>query len=155
MPLARVQIDVRKAELVKALRASEASTGPFQSYADVMTFAAAVGVRHGKRVPISKQSRYDPDAVPQDQFKNEALISMVAVVDTLEPKILSETDDCDYGRVTIFQEYANGGLEVLEEKLKGTVDYSEQILLILKSEFIENQNDRKVYELKDLIGHQL
>ncbi|MEO0455525.1 MAG: DNA phosphorothioation-associated protein 4 [Cyanobacteria bacterium P01_A01_bin.114] len=152
MALARVQIDVKKADLVKALRASDMSTGPFQTYADVMTFAAAIGLKYGKRLPISKQSRYDPDAVPQDQFKNEALISMVAVVETLEPQILAETDDCDYGRVTIFQEYANGGLEVLEEKLKGTVDYSEQILLILKNEFVEAQGDSVAYELKDLLG---
>lgn len=153
MALVRVQIDVQKAELVKALRASETSTGPFQSYADVMAFAAAIGIKYGKRVPISKQSRYDPDPVPQDQFKNEALISMFAVVDTLEPRILAETEDCDYGRVKIFQEYANGGLEILGEKLKGIVDYSEQILLILKSEFAESQDGSESYELKDLLGH--
>ena len=153
MALARVQIDQEKADFVKALRASETSLGPFQTYADVVTFAAAVGMKYGKRLPLSKFSRKDPDPIPQDQLKNESLISLIAVVDTLDPKILAETEDCDYERVKIFQEYVNGGLEILEEKLKGTVDYSEQILLILRNEFTESQGSSEPYDLKGLLDY--
>ncbi|MEO0455524.1 MAG: DNA phosphorothioation-associated protein 4 [Cyanobacteria bacterium P01_A01_bin.114] len=152
MALARVQIDREKADFVKSLRASDASPGPFQTYADVMAFAAAVGIKYGKRVPLGKFSRVDPDPVPQDQFKNEILIGMVAVVDTLEPRILSETDDCDYGRVMIFQEYANGGLEILQQKLQGVVDYSEQILLLLRSEFSAGNDGPDALNLDQLLS---
>jgi dnd system-associated protein 4 len=143
--LARVQISEDKAELVKALRASDDTTGPFQTYADVLTFAAALGFKRNRRSPLGKFSRKDPDAVLQEQFKNGSIIHLIAIIETQDPKVLTNTDECDLARVQIFQEYVNGGLEILQSELNGVVDYSEQILLMLN--LAKEQPETKEFDL--------
>lgn len=134
MAIARVQISEDKAEFVKALRGVGGETGPFQTYADVMAFAAILGFNRNTRVSLGKVSRKDPDAVLQDQFRRPILIGLIAVTATQDPKILLDDDEHDLKRVQIFQEFANGGLEILQDELRGAVDYSEQLLLFLKSQ---------------------
>jgi dnd system-associated protein 4 len=68
MALARVQISEDKAELVKALRDADESTGPFLTYADVLAFAGMLGISRSKRSPLGKFSRKDPDPVPRDSM---------------------------------------------------------------------------------------
>jgi dnd system-associated protein 4 len=135
MAIARIHIAEDKAELVKALRDSEGTTGLFQTYAELLVFAAMLGMSRGRTVAFIKGSRKDPDPVPQDQFRaTGALIGLVASVSLEDLKILLPTEECDFTRVQIFQEYANGGLEILQTELQGVVDYSEYILLLLNAE---------------------
>ncbi|MEM6434746.1 MAG: DNA phosphorothioation-associated protein 4, partial [Cyanobacteria bacterium P01_D01_bin.115] len=70
MAIARVYVSEDKAELVRNLRATQANTGPFRTYADVVTFAAVIGFNSSRRVPLSSFSRKEPDPVPQEQFRN-------------------------------------------------------------------------------------
>ena len=49
----RIKVAKDKAKLVKALRAGEGSTGPFQTYADVVNFAAAFGFSKKASVIVS------------------------------------------------------------------------------------------------------
>jgi dnd system-associated protein 4 len=134
MAIARVKIAKDKAELVKALKDGSDMNGPFQTYADVIAFAAALGFHQGKRLPFGEISIKDPDQVPQDQFKNKQIIDLIALNETRDPKILLDNDTCDRQRIEIFQEYANGGFEFLSQKLMGSVDYLDQILLLLNTE---------------------
>jgi len=148
MALARVQISEDKAELVKALRDAEGGTGPFQTYADVLAFAGMLGISRAKRVQLGKFSRKDPDAVPQDQFRNNlAIISLIAAISTEELRILLPDEECDAIRVQIFQEYVNGGLEILQTELQGIVDYSEQILLLLNIERNKEKVNTEEFDL--------
>lgn len=133
MPLARVQIAEDKAEFVKALKDAESSNSPFQTYADILLFAALVGIYHNRRVSLNKFSRKDPDPVPQDQFKTKSVIDLVAVSDSLDLSLLLRDEDSDQRRITIFQEYVNGGLEILQHQLSGSVDYTDLLLLNLKA----------------------
>ena len=48
-------------------------------------------------------------------------------------------EESDQQRAKIFQEYANGGLEILQEQLRGSVNHGDQILLFLEK-LRENQN---------------
>ncbi|MFM7369428.1 MAG: DNA phosphorothioation-associated protein 4, partial [Sphaerospermopsis kisseleviana] len=50
-------------------------------------------------------------------------------------------------RNEIFEEYANGGLEVLQGELKGAVDYSERILLFLQHEKLNNKRRNEEFDL--------
>jgi dnd system-associated protein 4 len=148
MALARVHVSEDQAELVKALRDSEDGTGPFQTYADILAFAGMLGISRARRVSFEKGSRKDPDPVPQDQFRQTgALISLIAAISTEDLRILLPTEECDEARVQIFQEYVNGGLEILQTELQGVVDYSEQILLLLKAEREKNSSDGEEFDL--------
>lgn len=142
MALARVNISEDKAELVRNLRSSDGNTGPFRTYSDLATFAAVVGFNHSRRVPLGNLSRKDPDGILQEQFRNPELIGLVALADTQDPKILQDRDECDRRRVEIFQQYVNGGLEILATELSGAVDYADQLLLMLKVAKQTQQTDR-------------
>ena len=81
--------------------------------------------------------------MPQEQFRNAGIIGLVALADAQDPAILRDDDDSDRRRVEIFQEYVNGGLEILAAALSGTVDYAEQLLLMLKLQKETGQGDRE------------
>ncbi|HEY9626520.1 MAG TPA: DNA phosphorothioation-associated protein 4 [Coleofasciculaceae cyanobacterium] len=150
MPLARVQISQDKAEFVKALRAKEDGTGLFLTYADILTFAAVLGFQQKRKVPLGKYSRKDPDAVLQEQFRDRSIIDLIAVAEMHDSKILTADQDTDLKRVEIFQEYANGGLELLSKELYGIKQPLERMLLILYSERHRQTSDTEEFDLDQL-----
>lgn len=72
----------------------------------------------------------------------------MAIVETQDPKILSSGDPkYESQRIKIFEEYANGGLEVLREQLRVVVDYTEQLLLIMQAERDKPQQSEQEFDL--------
>lgn len=139
----RIRIAKDKAKLVKDLKASNDTTGPFQTYVDVMLFAAALGAKRKKRVPLVEFAR-DLDPIRRDYFDNnrcELVINLLAISETQEQNILADDEKADEHRIKIFEEYANGGLEILQDELRGAVDYSERIILILSAERIQQHQE--------------
>lgn len=130
----RIKVAKDKAKLVKALRSGEGSTGLFQTYVDVMVFAATLGAKRGKYIPVSEASKKDPDPIPQEHFiskGHDQTINLLAVTHTKAPKILSSDEELERRRIEIFESYANGGLEILQEALRGSGDSTKQLLLLL------------------------
>ncbi len=138
MAVSRVKIARDKSELVKALVTAEHATGAFQTYADVIMFAAALGAKHQKRVPLEGGISKDPAPIGMEIFTSrgyDMAIKLIAIASTQNPKVLSLYDvEVETQRILIFEEYANGGLEILQEALRGAVDYTERLLLILSQE---------------------
>jgi dnd system-associated protein 4 len=132
----RIKVAKDKADLLKALRATEDTPGPFQSYADALVFAAALGMKRGRREPITEYSKVI-DPIRQDIFYGKGydqVINLLAVTSGNEPRILASTDEAEEERVRIFEEYANAGLELLAGALKGSVNYTESLLIFLSTE---------------------
>lgn len=147
----RIKTAKDKADLVKALTASNETTGLFQTYADVLIFAAALGLKHKKRVPLRDISKREPAPIPQEQFLlrgYDIVINLLAIDDVKDIKILSINNE-EYGneRLHLFEEYANGGLEILREELRGVVDFSERILLLLSYERFKTQLPEESFDL--------
>lgn len=140
----RIRISKDKAELVKSLTTSENNASPFPTYADVMVFAAALGAKRKKRSPLGQISKKDPGPINLEIFVTrgyDIAIKLLAITDTKDSKILSIHDkNAAEKRSQIFEEYANGGLEILREELRGAVDYTEQIMLILISERFKQED---------------
>ncbi|MFZ1030314.1 MAG: DNA phosphorothioation-associated protein 4 [Limnoraphis robusta] len=138
MAFNRIRVAKDKADFVKALTESEGKTGPFQTYADVMVFAATLGMGRKKRVPLEAISKREPSPISLEVFISrgyDLVIKLMAFVEVNDPQILSPFDaESEEKRAEIFEEYANGGLEVLLEECRGSVDYSDRILLLLMSE---------------------
>lgn len=132
MPLARVQISEDKADFIKSLKDSDSSNSPFQTYADILQFAAMIGFYNDRRITLGRFSRKDPDAVPQDQLRDKFIIDLVAITESQDLSYLQQDNNADWLRTEIFQEYVNGGLEILMHRLTGSVDYTDILLLILK-----------------------
>lgn len=141
----RIRVAKDKAEFVKTLISTEESTGSFQTYVDVIVFAAALGIKHQKRVPLGEISKREPSPVLQEQFivrGYDTVINLLAIVETNNLKVLSLSEDqIDEKRNHIFEEYANGGLEILQAEFRGAVDYTERILLLLSCERNQHEQD--------------
>lgn len=61
----RIKIAKDKASLVKELKGSDTTSGLFQTYVDVMVFAAALGAKRNKRIPLVEFAR-DLDPIRRD-----------------------------------------------------------------------------------------
>ncbi|MCP6757234.1 MAG: DNA phosphorothioation-associated protein 4 [Fischerella sp. CENA71] len=144
----RIRVAKDKAELVKALTSADGGTGPFQTFADVIVFAAALGAKHKKRVPLGEISKREPSPIRLEYFAsvgNDWVIKLLGITETQDIKILSlGEEEHEANRNHIFEEYANGGLEILQGELRGAVDYTERILLILTH--IRTNKDKEAEE---------
>ncbi len=143
----RIRVAKDKAELVKALTSADGATGPFQTFADVIVFAAALGAKHKRRVLLGEISKREPSPIRVEYFVtmgHDWVIKLLGITETQDIKILSPSNEEEYEhqRNHIFEEYANGGLEILQTELRGAVDYTERVLLMLSSErFNQDQQD--------------
>jgi dnd system-associated protein 4 len=129
----RVRIPADKEDILQLLVKSESSSGPFNLRADVLTFAAVLGLKNDKRIPFT-ESR---EPIRQDVFNrqgHDTVINLVAVAASKDPKVLASDDAAEDIRITIFEEYANGGLDFLRGELRGAVDPLEHLLLLINQE---------------------
>jgi dnd system-associated protein 4 len=110
-----------------------------------MVFAASLGVRYKKSVPLGDTTKREPSPIPQDNFASlgyDKIIKLLGIVETSDIQILaSREDEYEDKRTQVFEEYANGGLEILQSELRGVVDYQIQFLLILKKAIDYQENN--------------
>lgn len=88
----------------------------FPTYRDILLFAAAVGFQQDRRVPFTNASG-DPirwETMTTPPF-SDTLINMIAANIVNDPEIMD--DARTEQRVKIFEEFANGGLEYIQEQV--------------------------------------
>lgn len=138
MTVHRIRVAREKASIVQALTMGRGNTGIFETYADTIMFAAAYGSKHEKYLPIESGISKDPAPISLEIFTSRGydwIIKLIAIARTENPTILSPYDsEAQAQRVIIVEAAAHGGLELLEEQLRGAVDYSDRLLLILNQE---------------------
>ena len=151
MAFPRIKIAKDKAELVQKLLEQKGSTGMFSTYADVIAFAASLGMKHERRSPFTEVSQNEPAPISLEIFISrgyERLIKLIAVVTTQDIKVLTKGDDAiEAERVKIFEEYANGGLAYLQQELRGAVDYTDRLVLILNTERFSRETGDEEFDL--------
>ncbi|HAG80011.1 MAG TPA: DNA phosphorothioation-associated protein 4 [Cyanobacteria bacterium UBA12227] len=148
----RIRVAKDKADLVKSLVAAHDTTGPFQTYADAIAFAAALGAKWKKRVPLGVIAKKEPAPIGLEIFVSrgyDVLIKVLALVETKEAKILSSFQEkSEEERIHIFEEYANGGLEILQDEFRrGVLDYTDQLLLVLSNEKFKKETVEGEFDL--------
>ncbi|WP_017652012.1 DNA phosphorothioation-associated protein 4 [Fortiea contorta] len=152
----RIRVAKDKADLVKALTSTDGGTGPFQTFADVIVFAAALGAKHKKRVPLGEISKREPSPIRIEYFAsmgNDIFIKLLAINETQDIKTLSlHEEEYERQRNHIFEEYANGGLEILRNELRGSVDYAERILLFLSYERNNTEQKDEEFDLTKFLS---
>jgi len=134
----RVRISQDKADLVQNLvLSSHNPQGVFSTYADLMAFAAALGKSYNCPITLGAIAK-EPSPISIEVFNSrgyESLFKLLGITSTHNLNIISSYEENqEEARIKIFEEYANGGLDRLQQQLKGAVDYSERILLILTQE---------------------
>ncbi|OYE01752.1 DNA phosphorothioation-associated protein 4 [Nostoc sp. 'Peltigera membranacea cyanobiont' 232] len=152
----RIRVAKDKAELVKDLTSSDGGTGPFNTFADAIVFAAALGAKHKRRVALGEISKREPSPIRIEYFAsmgNDILIKLLAINETKDIKTLSlNEEEYERQRNSIFEEYANGGLEILQNELRGSVDYSERILLFLSYERTNTEQQDEEFDLTKFLS---
>ncbi|AFZ23640.1 dnd system-associated protein 4 [Cylindrospermum stagnale PCC 7417] len=152
----RIRVAKDKAYLVKDLTASSGGTGLFQTFADVIVFAAALGAKHKKREPLGEISKREPAPIRLEVFAtmgHDVVIKLLGINETKDIKIFSlNEEEYDIERNHIFEEYANGGLEILQTELRGAVDYSERILLFLSYEKTNTEQQDEEFDLTKFLS---
>ena len=106
----------------------------FPTIRELLCFAALLGYSEKRRLPLDKDKGVED--VSYQQFERgdaEDLIYLIALAETKDPEVLKdgEEDRC----ATIFEEYANGGLQVIKEAMiRGGGEYPDRDLLELLRE---------------------
>lgn len=152
----RIKIEQNKANLVQSLVSSSSnSQGIFSTYADLIAFTAAMGKKYQKRVPLENIAK-EPSPISLDVFISrgyDLLIKLIAITETQQPSIISAySTNAEEERIKIFEEYANGGLSLLQEKLRGAVDYGDRILLILNQERLQKPSPSENFDLSRFLN---
>lgn len=133
----RIRVAKDKAELVKSLIASAENNSPFQTYADVILFAAVLGIKQNQRLPLGEISKKEPGPISIEIFiarGYDPVMKLIAIAATENINVISpDRADFEQQRIQIFEEYANGGLDLIDRELCGAVDYTERILLMLSA----------------------
>jgi dnd system-associated protein 4 len=126
--------------------------GKFSTYRDILLFAAAVGFRQQRRVPFTASSG-DPirsDVLLAPGF-SDTLVNMIAAnVVTDDPEIMDDTRLDE--RFRIFEEYANGGLEYIQEQVNVRHQPAAQVVIDLVTEAFTDEGGAKPVSVDELLG---
>jgi dnd system-associated protein 4 len=133
-----------KEELIQTLLSEQ--VGIFKEIWRVMLFAAMVGFKNGRREPLKNVET--GKGIDQATFGNcpawPGILYLLALVETQNSDSLSGMQSAEDLRVTVFQEYANGGLNILNDFFSGKMINIDGIL-----SFLEHQTNKNI-EICDL-----
>lgn len=146
----RIGYSTDKAELLRRLTSSEDGAAPFRLLVDALAFAAALGFRKDRRVPLA-ESQGEP--IRQEVFDRQGydtLMNLLAMHAADSADALADMREKIEERATVFEQYANGGLEILQEELRGAVDPLEHLILLINSERQPIASDLQGFDLTKL-----
>ena len=138
----RIQRAIDKEEIIKSLMSDQ--VGIFKEIWKLLLFAAQVGFKNNHRISLVST---DPGkGIDQNTFGNcpawPGVLYLMSLAETQKSSCLSGSTDAEDERVLIFQEYANGGLELLEDFFSGRAMDLDGLLA-----FIETQRDESIGRL--------
>lgn len=125
--------------------------GKFPTYRDILLFAAAVGFRQDRRVPFTASSG-DPirsDVLMAPGF-SDTLINMIAASVVDDPEIMDDTRMDE--RFKIFEAYANGGLEYIQEQVNVRHQPAAMVVIDLVTEAFVDDSGAKPVSVDELLG---
>jgi dnd system-associated protein 4 len=107
-----------KQEIIETLTSD--SLGVFKEIWRLQLFAAQVGLTHSKRVPLEAVD--SGKGIDQSTFGNcsawPGILYLIAITEANSADPLSSTQDAEDLRISAFEEYSNGGLEMLRDHFK-------------------------------------
>lgn len=119
----RVRRPGDKEPLITRLTSGDSKT--FPTIKDLLVFSAALGRSHDRRTPLAAAGS---DPVRLDTFTRDSSVDYFMFALAIsevpdDPEIVAEERTAD--RIKIFEEYANGGLDVLQGLLNARPHLSE------------------------------
>lgn len=135
----------------KLKESSKYVDGFFSTYKDILIFAAALGFKYTKRIPFNDSS--EPISLSVFTKDNLYFIDILALGETKDINLLDwEDKNTVEKKLTIFEEYANGGLNIMDRKIfteSGTL--YDNFIQLLYEELNDKKNKNELDELTKLI----
>lgn len=132
MANSRIKMPKNKQDIIEMLKYSdENKRGLFRTYADLMVFAAMFGFANDYYVPFEG---FYGDPIRIEVFERagyEKIFFLLALAKSNKPEYLADNEEAEQYRVDLFEGYANGGLEKLENRLKGIIDPIDFVMLLI------------------------
>ena len=123
----RVYIDKDFVDFVKSLSDNDSDKRIFNNMAQCLAYAAAYGFKKNNRQKVIRASTQQVDPINFQIFENanlESLFTLLSLGSENNYKtVLSDSDESSDLRITIFEEYAKGGLLLLKKELTGLINY--------------------------------
>lgn len=128
-----------KSDLIKSL---SGSGSPFNELRDVLFFAAVLGWQHQRRVPLQGRGETIRWEVFRNRTGTELITDMIAVACAPNDPSILAPDRLDE-RVSVLEEYSNGGLVLLEERIAkaGAVSLETLFIQMIQEALAETGDD--------------
>lgn len=152
MTTAQGEVRARRPQQHEALMQEMQNEAKFPTYRDILLFAAAVGFHQQRRVSFTASSgdpiRYEVLTTPGF---SDTLINMIAAnVVSHDPEIMDGTRLEE--RVKIFEEFANGGLEYIQEQINVRRQPVDLVVIDLVTEVLADEGGAKPLSVDELLG---
>tara|TARA_B100000678_G_scaffold258698_1_gene238469 strand:- start:1495 stop:1905 length:411 start_codon:yes stop_codon:yes gene_type:complete len=124
--------------------------GAFPTFRDVLLLAGAVGFRQGRRAAFTLTAG-DPiryETLSARTF-SDTLINMIAVNTVDDPEVMDESRLEE--RVRIFEEFANGGLEYIQEQTNVRHQPAALVVRDLVIEALDNEKGAEAVSVDELL----
>ena len=120
---------------------------PFMAMRDALLFAACLGFSKERRVKLNKNQS---EPIRWDVMTNrngcETAVNLIAVLcNEDDPEILSESRFDE--RITMFEEYASGGLEIIKNLINASPKQVREVLLQLIDESLPKTSPEKASDI--------
>jgi dnd system-associated protein 4 len=116
-------------------------TAVFREIWRLLLFSAALGFKNGKREPLTNVD--SGDAIRQELFGNcpawPGILYLIGLVETGGTDVLMATEEAEDQRIKAFEEYANGGLAILDEHFKSGNSNLDALLNFIQAQTAEIQ----------------
>ena len=110
---------VQKVAGEKAIIYEESGKKLFPTIREFLTFCALLGYRHGNKKPIDKSlGTEDIQGVIYEDTEALEFIWLIGISETADVNLLKDGNERECAN--IFETYANGGLELISNKLTGS-----------------------------------
>jgi len=138
----RVHRGLDKEDLVKLLTSGDRA--PFKEIWRLLLFSAMLGFKNGLRIPLG-----DTDAgraIPDTYFANcqswPGIFFLFGLVETDATDVLLASETSEELLITIFEEYANGGLSLLQDRIGKTSATVENIVSLIIEESVSSDLEK-------------
>jgi len=141
----------RSSDFDKTLEHIVGKDKPFVSMRDALLFSACLGFNRQQRIKLGKKQsepiRWD---VMNNRKGSEMAVNLIAVLcNEDDPEILSDGRFDE--RITIFEEFACGGLTIIKNLLDRSANSPRDVLLQLIEETLPKDATTKVGDITDAV----
>jgi dnd system-associated protein 4 len=144
------EIRVRRPQQYEALMLELRQEAAFATFRDILLFAAAVGADVQRRVPFTSSGEPIRYETLKEPMFSETLINMIAANEVDDPEIMDSTRAGE--RVRIFEEYANGGLEYIQEQVNVRHEPANLVVISLVTEALARSGAAEAVSVEELLG---